>query len=51
MYRTVAVALAPVCGFSFSIAQTPGAQKFEVASVKSSKIGQVGDEGSRRESI
>ncbi len=51
MYRTVAAALVLVSCFSFSIAQTPGTQKFEVASVKSSKIGDAGDESSRRESI
>jgi uncharacterized protein (TIGR03435 family) len=47
----VAVILVLTFGFSSSIAQTPAPRKFEVASVKSSKIGEVGDESSKRESI
>jgi uncharacterized protein (TIGR03435 family) len=47
----VAALLVLTSGFSFSIAQTPAPRRFEAASVKSSKIGEVGDENSRRESI
>jgi uncharacterized protein (TIGR03435 family) len=49
--RTVAVGLVLTLGFSSLVAQTQFPQKFEVASVKSSKIGDVGDESSRRESV